>query len=216
MTGIWQISWRIHAIRWQRPIGSRSPASLRAKQCGSCGQGIHLSDGRMKADSVRLVRSHAKKSLLEVVLSEGRNREIRRMLAQVGHKVQQLTRTAIGPLRLGDLPTGAYRELTREEVRKLRRSVRTCLGGPPQEVDGFAGCESRPERSLRKERPTNFTRIGARPLPARSRPVTRRGKYEWTRKPSVLRIRPRSTRSPSVKTCGSLRIPFGCGFVVRP
>ncbi len=87
-------------------------------------QGIHLSDGRVSVDAVQIKKSHPSKSVLEIVLSEGRNREIRRMLAQIGHKVQQLKRIAIGSLRLGELPYGAYRELTRDEVQRLRKSVR--------------------------------------------------------------------------------------------
>ena len=62
-----------------------------------------------------------------MVLDEGRNREIRRLLARVGHKVQRLVRVAVGPIRLGDLPPGAVRRLTRDELRALRkcRSVET-------------------------------------------------------------------------------------------
>ncbi|MEC9095828.1 MAG: pseudouridine synthase, partial [Planctomycetota bacterium] len=55
------------------------------------------------------------------VLAEGKNREIRRVLARVGHKVLQLKRIAIGPVRLGELPEGAYRELTVAEVKALKR-----------------------------------------------------------------------------------------------
>ena len=60
---------------------------------------------------------------MEIRLKEGKNREIRRILARFGHKVQQLRRVAIGPLKLGDVPRGAYRKLTRDEVDKLRRSI---------------------------------------------------------------------------------------------
>jgi 23S rRNA pseudouridine2605 synthase len=58
------------------------------------------------------------------VLTEGRNREIRRILARVGHKVLQLRRVAIGPLRLGNLAVGEARRLTGAEVQQLRQSVR--------------------------------------------------------------------------------------------
>ncbi len=68
-------------------------------------------------------KAHAKQSVLEIVLTEGRNREIRRLLAHVGHKVQQLKRIAIGPVRLGELPVGAYREMTHQELIQLRRAV---------------------------------------------------------------------------------------------
>jgi 23S rRNA pseudouridine2605 synthase len=56
---------------------------------------------------------------MEIVLREGKNREIRRILARLGHKVQHLRRIAIGPLRLGDIPPAAYRVVRREEVKKL-------------------------------------------------------------------------------------------------
>jgi 23S rRNA pseudouridine2605 synthase len=58
-----------------------------------------------------------------VVLDEGRNRQIRRLLARLGHKVLRLVRIAVGPVRLGNLPPGRYRRLTRREVDALRRAV---------------------------------------------------------------------------------------------
>lgn len=82
-------------------------------------KGVRLAEAYVKPVDVR-VKSHVKKStVLEMTLDEGRNREIRRLLARVGHKVQKLTRVAVGPIRLGDMPPGAVRELTRDEVRKL-------------------------------------------------------------------------------------------------
>jgi 23S rRNA pseudouridine2605 synthase len=84
-------------------------------------QGIHLAEGKARAERVTLKKIHATQSVMELVLTEGRNREIRRMLAHVGHKVQQLKRVAIGPLRLGELPVGAYRELSGRELAELRR-----------------------------------------------------------------------------------------------
>jgi 23S rRNA pseudouridine2605 synthase len=60
---------------------------------------------------------------LEIVLREGKNREIRRILARLGHKVQTLRRIAIGPLRLGDVPPGAYRLVGKDEVRKLQAAA---------------------------------------------------------------------------------------------
>jgi 23S rRNA pseudouridine2605 synthase len=111
-------------------------------------KGIHLSEGRVSVDSVRLKKTHPSKSVLEIVLSEGRNREIRRMLAQVGHKVQQLKRIAIGSLRLGELPNGAYRELTRLEVQRLRRSVKARRRTPTSKPSPGKKRTSRPARQL--------------------------------------------------------------------
>jgi 23S rRNA pseudouridine2457 synthase len=59
-------------------------------------------------------------SWLELVLREGRNRQVRRMTAAVGLPTLRLLRVGIGPIRLGDLPAGAWRDLTDEEVRALR------------------------------------------------------------------------------------------------
>jgi 23S rRNA pseudouridine2605 synthase len=86
-------------------------------------EGVYLAEGKASAERVSIKKAHAANSELEVVLAEGRNREIRRLLARFGHKVQQLKRVALGPVRLGDLPVGAYRELTRQEVQQLRQAT---------------------------------------------------------------------------------------------
>jgi 23S rRNA pseudouridine2605 synthase len=85
--------------------------------------GMHLAEGFAKPRRIRIVAAHPKRTVLEMTLDEGRNREIRRLLARVGHKVQRLTRIAIGSLRLGELPRGAYRQLRRDEVEALRRDI---------------------------------------------------------------------------------------------
>ncbi len=86
-------------------------------------RGVHLAEGVARVESA-VVKSHRKQStILQLVLTEGRNREIRRMLAQLGHKVIRLVRVAVGPIRLGDLVPGAYRPLTRQEIASLRRAA---------------------------------------------------------------------------------------------
>lgn len=84
-------------------------------------KGVHLAEGVARAERVAIKSSHKESTLLEMDLREGKNREIRRLLARVGHKVLRLTRIAVGPVRLGNLPSGAVRRLTREEVASLRR-----------------------------------------------------------------------------------------------
>lgn len=76
-------------------------------------------DELLRAKRVRILRGGQKNTWLEIVLDEGRNRHIRRMLEGLGVEVLRLVRVAIGPLALGDLPKGAVRELTREEKRAL-------------------------------------------------------------------------------------------------
>lgn len=84
-------------------------------------EGMYFSEGRFAAKSARLVKSKGQSAVLEIVLTEGQNREIRRLLARVGHKVQRLTRVGIGPLRLGELPVGQYRRLDPQEVQQLEK-----------------------------------------------------------------------------------------------
>lgn len=82
--------------------------------------GVWLSDGRVKAKDVRRLKKQGDSCWLRIVLNEGKNREIRRMLAQLDHKVMRLIRTAIGPIRLDRLLKGKSRPLTRQEVQDLR------------------------------------------------------------------------------------------------
>lgn len=81
--------------------------------------GVADDEGTLSAKSVRLLRAGGKNAWLEVVLDEGRNRQIRRLLAAVDIGVLRLIRVAIGPLPLGDLAKGAWRELTADEVAAL-------------------------------------------------------------------------------------------------
>ena len=83
--------------------------------------GIVLDDGPAKADSFRIVQSQGGKAIVEIVLHEGRKHIVRRMLAHVGHPVERLVRTAIGPVRLGTQKPGTLRPLTREELAGLHR-----------------------------------------------------------------------------------------------
>lgn len=82
-------------------------------------KGITLDDGPVRPDMVRLVSLTETRSLLRITLHEGRNHIVRRMMEAVGHPVDKLSRIAIGPIRLGQLPPGETRELTRDELGKL-------------------------------------------------------------------------------------------------
>ena len=98
--------------------------TLPSKQFERLRHGVHLAEGFARVASARVARAYRQSTLLEIVLAEGRNREIRRILARVGHKVLRLRRIAIGPLRLGELPPGEARPLDRDEVRRLKRFAR--------------------------------------------------------------------------------------------
>jgi 23S rRNA pseudouridine2605 synthase len=82
-------------------------------------KGVYLEEGRAKAAQVHVEGANK----LRVVLTQGINRQIRRMFAALGYKVKRLTRTRLGPLRLGRLPRGSWRELRGGEVDSLRRAA---------------------------------------------------------------------------------------------
>ena len=81
-------------------------------------KGIYLEEGRAKAARVHVEASNN----VRVVLTQGINRQVRRMFAALGYKVKKLTRTRLGPLGLGRLPRGAWRELSPREVEGLRKA----------------------------------------------------------------------------------------------
>jgi 23S rRNA pseudouridine2605 synthase len=89
--------------------------------------GIRLDEGRTAPAEARLLESHAirgrEQSLVEIVLREGRNRQVRRMCQAVGHPVLQLRRVAIGPVSDTRLKPGAWRHLTGREVSRLREAA---------------------------------------------------------------------------------------------
>jgi 23S rRNA pseudouridine2605 synthase len=85
--------------------------------------GVWLAEGHVKAKSVHRLKTQGRSAWLEIVLAEGKNREVRRMLAQLNHKVVRLMRVGLGPLQLGKLKSGQARELTSREVNQLRRAA---------------------------------------------------------------------------------------------
>ncbi len=85
--------------------------------------GVELEDGIVTVDSFKLVQSLSNRVLVEVVLHEGKKHVVRRLLAELGHPVQRLVRTAIGPVLLGSQRSGKLRPLTRDEVGALHAAV---------------------------------------------------------------------------------------------
>lgn len=81
--------------------------------------GVELSDGPTRPAVVERLRDSGKYTHLEIAITEGRNREVRRMVEAIGSKVLKLVRVAIGPIRIGDLPIGKWRPLTEAEVLTL-------------------------------------------------------------------------------------------------
>jgi 23S rRNA pseudouridine2605 synthase len=82
-------------------------------------RGVTLSDGVTKPAIVKRLRDSDKSTVLEMTITEGRNRQVRRMLEAVDSKVRKLVRTAIGPVRIGTLPMGKHRSLQEQEIKQL-------------------------------------------------------------------------------------------------
>ncbi|MBM3662810.1 MAG: rRNA pseudouridine synthase [Actinobacteria bacterium] len=94
--------------------GSPSRGAVRSLR-----EGIELDDGLTAPATVALVE----RNVLRIVIHEGRNRQVRRMCAAVGHPVVRLVRTRIGPIRDADLRPGVWRELTQTELRALEQAA---------------------------------------------------------------------------------------------
>ena len=82
---------------------------------------MELKDGLTKPAAVRRLRAASRRTELEITITEGRNRQVRRMLEAVDSKVLKLVRTAIGPLRMEDLAVGKWRRLAAGELAAFRQ-----------------------------------------------------------------------------------------------
>lgn len=98
-------------------VGVPAAAELRRLE-----EGVYIAEGLARATKAKFLKRAPNGCWLEITLAEGRNREIRRMLAGIGHKVRTLKRVSIGPLKLGDLPRGAHRPLTPMEIKLLKKA----------------------------------------------------------------------------------------------
>ena len=122
-------------------------------------EGVWLAEGKVRAKRVRVVGTKGQATVLEMVLAEGKNREVRRMLAKLGHKVMSLTRIAVGPITLKGLAPGEYRPLTAAEVGLLRKVA--------------AGISPSPRAAAPRPAPRHPSR-GPRPAPTAGAPPSRR------------------------------------------
>ncbi|QAY60857.1 rRNA pseudouridine synthase [Microbacterium protaetiae] len=109
---------------------ARVRGTVTARTISRLTRGVELEDGPIAADKARLLDRSAATSLVELTLHSGRNRIVRRMLAEVGHPVEELVRRQFGPLHLGTLPAGKARELTTVERGALLTLARREPGEP--------------------------------------------------------------------------------------
>lgn len=130
-------------------------------------EGVWLSDGKARAKNVRRIKPQGDGTWLRVVLNEGKNREIRRLLAKLGHKVLRLRRIAIGPVRLDKLPKGKARKLSLPELQALKKEVEAAQKRIDQKLKK-AGMADAP-RTARPQfpAPARGSRRPSRPAPPR-------------------------------------------------
>jgi len=106
---------RTYRVEVEGNVSTRAVDRLRS--------GVALDDGVARALRVRVVAASKGRTHLEIVMGEGRNHEVKRLMAAVGHPVIRLVRRAFGPVRLGDLRPGGWRHLTANEVGALQQLV---------------------------------------------------------------------------------------------
>ena len=94
-------------------------------------KGVHFAEGRFGIRRAKRLKTHGQSAFLEVELTQGQNREIRRLFARFGHKVMWLQRVAFGPMKLGDLPVGRFRPLKPDEVQALQVFARSATKPKP-------------------------------------------------------------------------------------
>lgn len=107
----------------------RSSKSRRPRSSASPSQSKHTDAKKTKPALIKFIKQSRDRAALRIQLREGKNRQIRRVLAQLGHPVQRLKRTKIGPLNLRDLRPGQWRELEPREIEQLHRSASLDLYG---------------------------------------------------------------------------------------
>jgi 23S rRNA pseudouridine2605 synthase len=116
------------------------PAPVRRPALQQLEDGVELEDGTARPTDVTVLEEEHGKALVQLTMTEGRKREVRRMLAAVGHPVERLARVAFGGVELGDLRQGRWRFLTQQEVGRLHAAVEGRPGAP------------RADRTTREER----------------------------------------------------------------
>ncbi len=183
--------------------------SIADEDVGHLEEGIYLAErkegrtvGATRTARVRIqvVRRDRERTVLELQLHEGRNRQVRRMLASVGCPVKKLERVAMGPVKLKGLPRGAWRELDRHELRALRAAVTqgktapddaATPANPRKSPSPGKGKKTTPKKAPAKR--SAPAKPGARPS---SRPVSRPNKTESPVPRKAPRTPPTQSRTP--------------------
>lgn len=185
-------------------------------------KGLYFAEGKFRLRHAKKVKTQGQSTLLEVVITEGQNREVRRMFARVGHKVMSLQRIQFGPLRLANMEPGEYRPLRPQELDRLHELI-AAAGIPkrrPRRETPAGDAPPRPPREQRREAPPRPSGTGRpprgdrAPLPAeqqgRGRPFPAAGKRPASGRPAADRPsggRPAGGRPVGGRPTGGERRP---------
>jgi 23S rRNA pseudouridine2605 synthase len=141
--------YRVSRVYEVQVAGIPTPDALKQMR-----EGLRFAEGFFRVERARRVRVKGKTAVLQLTLNQGRNREIRRLLARLGHKVMKLRRIQFGPIHLGRVNLGEHRALTPHEVKQLQALLET--GSPTRSSrpprKGAPPAKKRPQRKATKSR----------------------------------------------------------------
>lgn len=179
-------------------------------------RGVYLAEGLAKVVGAKIKKRTKDSTWLEITLEEGRNREIRRLLASIGHKVLRLRRIAIGSLRLGELPLGAHRRLEKHEVQSLwystarqksatkkTRRRNSTSSRNESETESRSTEKANPSKRNKKKpvkKGSTRSKVTSRPTKRKAKPKV--GEKGWTPKSGGKRRKKKSTavtRTPAAR-----------------
>lgn len=153
--------------------------------------GMHFSDGFFHFHRIKVLKRRGRSTFVELEMQEGKNREIRRLFARVGHKVMNLQRVAFGPLRLGRLEPGECRELRTGEVAELYDFV-SSAPEPRRRPTRQSGAATRKKRKAADARKERNKQTGARRGAARNEPAAAKRRPAAKKKaPAKRKARPK-------------------------
>ena len=135
-------------------------------------EGLYFKEGRFRLHGARKLKTQGKSSFLEIEMREGQNREIRRLMARVGHKVMQLQRIEFGPLKLGRIVSGKFRPLKPPEIKALRQFAEE-LERQPLDSDGKRPRSSGPRKKTAAKR-TTTKKNTSKTAPAKKKATSRK------------------------------------------
>lgn len=176
---------KVYRVEVRGHVDSDLPAKMK--------KGVYLSEGKASAEHVEITHAGRERSVLEITLAEGRNRQIRRMLSRFGHPVKSLKRLSIGPLTVKRLPVGGARRLSARELAALRDAIGD---GKPQRTRRKRKPASQSTSTPTKKSATRTKKTAKAAKPAKSVKKSKVTKKTTNTKKTTKPKRPNKSRQP--------------------